>query len=238
MVQIFLAHASEDKETVIGLYERLKQQGYKPWLDKKDLLAGQRWEDEIQKAISDSEIFLACLSQNSVQKRGYVQSEFRMALKKCGNIPLDQIYLIPVRLDNCVIPQLRESEYGINLSDYQAVNLFETDGFDQLIKSIKYHFPEFSPKHSLTTEEPSFRVSKSFAQWYKGIQPLIKPSQAIVESPISAHKRGRIRFQGTLWQALPANENEHFLPGESVRVVGRVGISLRIAKFISIMPVA
>ena len=42
-IQIFLCHASEDKAAVEAIYDRLKALGYKPWLDKKDLLPGQRW---------------------------------------------------------------------------------------------------------------------------------------------------------------------------------------------------
>ncbi|WP_163667095.1 toll/interleukin-1 receptor domain-containing protein [Adonisia turfae] len=141
MLQIFLAHAHEDKTEVMKLYKRLQQQGYKPWMDKKDLLGGQRWDDAIQKAINGSDIFIACLSKRSVEKRGYVQREFKMALNKCGDIPADEIYLVPVRLDDCIIPKLRQQEYGINFDDYQAIDLFETDGFEQLVKSIDHHFP-------------------------------------------------------------------------------------------------
>ena len=42
-VQIFLAHAKEDKSKVRDLYERLRNHGYKPWLDEIDLIAGQTW---------------------------------------------------------------------------------------------------------------------------------------------------------------------------------------------------
>ena len=39
--RIFLCHASEDKPKVIELYQKLKEAGYHPWLDKYDLLPGQ-----------------------------------------------------------------------------------------------------------------------------------------------------------------------------------------------------
>ena len=100
-IRIFLAHASEDKAAVMALYDRLKQQGYKPWLDKKDLLPGQSWRAEIPKAIRESDIFIACLSKLSVEKHGYIQREFRMALNECADKPPGAIYLIPLRLDDC-----------------------------------------------------------------------------------------------------------------------------------------
>ena len=139
-VRIFLAHASEDKKAVIELYERLKRQGYKPWLDKINLLPGQKWREEIPKAIRNSDIFIACLSQRSVAKQGYIQREFRMALNKCADMPSGSIYLIPLRFDECEIPELRQEEYGISLGDYQWLDYFEEGGFDRLVKSITYHF--------------------------------------------------------------------------------------------------
>ena len=78
-IQIFLAHASEDKKEIIKLYNLLKQAGYAPWLDEKNLIPGQVWEDEILKAIRESQIFLACLSSRAVTKRGYIQKELKIA---------------------------------------------------------------------------------------------------------------------------------------------------------------
>jgi tetratricopeptide (TPR) repeat protein len=141
-IRIFLAHAQEDKQQVFELYDRLKAKGYKPWLDKKDLLGGQRWREEIPKVIKASDIFLACLSKTSVAKHGYVQREFKMALNVCADRPPGTIYLIPLRFDDCQIPELRQEEYGISLLDYQWLDYFEKDGFDRLVQSIEHHFPE------------------------------------------------------------------------------------------------
>ena len=142
MIRIFLAHASEDKEAVIDLYQRLKESGFQPWLDKVNLLPGQNWRAEIPKAIKNSQVFIACLSEKSVQKQGYIQREFRMALNAMADRPPGQIYLIPVRLDDCQIPELRQEEYGISLIDYQWINLYEPDGYDRLIQGIRAGFAD------------------------------------------------------------------------------------------------
>ena len=155
-IRIFLAHASEDKDSVTALYSRLKASGFDPWLDKMDLLPGQNWQAEIPKAIKDSDVFIACLSQQSVAKQGYVQREFRMALNAMANRPPGQIFLIPVRLDDCQIPELRQEEYGISLTDYQWVNLYESDGYERLIKGIEAGFinatKKSNPKSSAQTD--------------------------------------------------------------------------------------
>ncbi len=135
-IRIFLAHAHEDKEAVLKLYERLKKAGYKPWLDKKDLIPGQNWRSVIPRVIKDSQLFIACLSKRSISKRGYIQNEFKLALNQLASLPSDSIYLIPLRLDECEIPDLRQDEYGLNLCDIQWFDYWEADGFDKLERAI------------------------------------------------------------------------------------------------------
>ena len=141
-VQIFLAHAKEDEAQVMELYEQLRLKGYRPWLDKKSLRPGQNWRDEITKAIKASQLFIACLSETSVVKQGYVQREFRLALNELVHKPPGQIYLIPLRLDACELPDIRLGEYGVNLRDYQWLDYFESDGFERLEQTISYQFGE------------------------------------------------------------------------------------------------
>ncbi|WP_430013581.1 SUMF1/EgtB/PvdO family nonheme iron enzyme [Microcystis ichthyoblabe FBCC-A1114] len=139
-IQIFLAHASEDKPAVLALHERLKQAGYKPWLDEKDLIPGQIWRDEIPKAIKASQIFLACLSGKSANKQGYIQRELRIALDTLGEMLPGTIFFIPMRLEECEIPDLRLAEVGLNLRDIHRLDYWEEDGFEQLERAIGYQF--------------------------------------------------------------------------------------------------
>ena len=43
----------------------------------KDILPGELWVNSIQTAIQNSDFFLACLSKNSVDKRGMLQKEIK-----------------------------------------------------------------------------------------------------------------------------------------------------------------
>ncbi|MFM2026396.1 MAG: hypothetical protein RLZZ339_1111, partial [Cyanobacteriota bacterium] len=151
-IQIFLAHASEDKPAVLALHERLKQAGYKPWLDKKDLIPGQIWRDEIPKAIKASQIFLACLSAKSANKQGYIQRELRIALDTLGEMLPGTIFFIPMRLEECEIPDLRLAEVSLNLRDIHRLDYWEEDGFEQLERAIGYQF-------KLEPEEPKQLLS-------------------------------------------------------------------------------
>lgn len=153
MLKIFLAHAKEDKEAVTDLYFQLKKSGYQPWLDKEDLLPGQNWRAEIPKAIKNSQVFIACLSTRSVVKQGYVQSEFKIALKEYASKPPESIYLIPVRLDDCLIPELRQEEYGANLRDIQWLDFFEPNGFEKLLRALEYA-KELGQQGASITDDP------------------------------------------------------------------------------------
>jgi formylglycine-generating enzyme required for sulfatase activity len=114
---------------VLEIYDRLKALGYKSWLDKKDLLPGQRWRAEIPKVIRASDYILIFLSKTSVAKWGYVQNEFKLALQVLDEISEGTIYAIPVRLDECSIPD----QFG----DLDCCNLFEADGFEYLLRALQ-----------------------------------------------------------------------------------------------------
>ena len=136
-VEDLLAHAREDNAQVRKLYADLKARGLDPWLDKVDLIPGQNWEIEIPKAIREAGIFLACLSSRSVGKVGYIQDEFRLALSAFGKRPPGSIFLIPVRLDDCEVPDLQDPDLGMRLRAIHWVDLWEEDGFDRLVKAIE-----------------------------------------------------------------------------------------------------
>ncbi|ARI83089.1 SUMF1/EgtB/PvdO family nonheme iron enzyme [Microcystis aeruginosa] len=160
-IQIFLAHASEDKPAVLALYNRLKQAGYKPWLDKKDLIPGQIWRDEIPKAIKASQIFLACLSAKSA-KQGYIQRELRIALDTLGQMLPGTIFFIPMRLEECEIPDLRSAEVGLNLRDIHRLDYWKENGFEQLERAITYQFklePEELKQPVIVPKEPKQLLS-------------------------------------------------------------------------------
>src|ERR1035437_2160973 len=135
--QVFLAHAAEDKKSVRDLYKRLAAHGLQPWLDEADLLPGQAWQTEIAQAINQSDAVLACLSRNSVNKKGYVQKEFRLALSAYAAKPPGTIYLIPVKLDETETPDISIPELGVSLRDIQWLDLSAPGGFGRLVEAIK-----------------------------------------------------------------------------------------------------
>jgi hypothetical protein len=102
--RLFIAYVQEDAEIVGQLFRALKRAGYCPWMDKESLLPGQNWPRSIERAIETSDFFLPCFSENAVVKRSEFQSELRFALDCAAKLPLDDVFVIPIRLNPCVLP--------------------------------------------------------------------------------------------------------------------------------------
>jgi hypothetical protein len=128
-LSVFLCHASGDKGKVRELYESLQNDGFDPWLDEESLLPGQDWEQEIAKAVRGSDVVCACLSPHSVTKTGYVQKEIKIALDVADLQPEGAIYIIPVKLEECEVPE--------RLSTWHWVNLEDAGGYDRLVAALR-----------------------------------------------------------------------------------------------------
>jgi len=111
-IRIFLSYAREDVETVRHFYERLSRAGFSPWMDTCDLVPGENWSTRIDEAMRTADFIMVFLSVRSVRKRGYIQSEIKKALLFWKEKLEEDIYLIPVKIDNCEIPgSLRDIQW-------------------------------------------------------------------------------------------------------------------------------
>lgn len=127
--KIFLCYARKDLGKVNQLYDQLKAAGFSPWQDVKDIHPGEVWHDMLMRAIREAPFFLACLSSNSVDKRGVIQEEIKEALTMWRQKLEDDIYFIPLRLEDCQVPA--------SLAKFQWVDLFQGEGFNKLSKALR-----------------------------------------------------------------------------------------------------
>jgi len=128
-LRVFLCHSSGDKPAVRNLYKRLLADGIDPWLDDENLLPGQFWEQEIPTTVRNSDVVLVCLTQLAVTKAGYLQKEIKLALDVADEQPEGTIFLIPLKLEDCSLPE--------RLRHLQWVNLFDERGYIQLLRSLR-----------------------------------------------------------------------------------------------------
>ena len=128
---VFLIHAHSDKEIVHKLYIRLIKDGMHVWLDAENLQPGQDWQHEIRKAILKSDVVIVCLSRGFDQQQGYRHEELKIALEKAKLFISDEIFIIPVRLEKCDMPEA--------LRHLQRVDLFEKSGYKKLLRALREH---------------------------------------------------------------------------------------------------
>jgi len=130
--RVFLAYVVEDAEIVGRLCDALTAMGYNAWMDSRKLLPGQNLPRAIESAIQTADYFVACFSTRSVKKRGGFQAEIRYALDCAKRLPLDDIFVIPVRLDDCGVPRSIQREI-------QYINLFPDwrKGLRRLAQAMK-----------------------------------------------------------------------------------------------------
>jgi hypothetical protein len=144
--KVFVAYVEEDRPLASRLYDDLARVGFNPWMDTHKLLPGQNWPRAIELAIESADLVVTCFSTRSVNKRGGFQAEIRYSLDCARRVPLDETFLVPVRLDACRIPRpiQRESQYIDLFPDW-------TRGFDRLAAAIRQ---EMSRRRLLTPLAP------------------------------------------------------------------------------------
>ncbi len=128
--KIFISYATEDYEIAKKLYDDLKNAGIEPWLDRENILSGQNWRTIIPQAIRSCRYFLLLISERSVSKRGVVQKEQKNAFDVLDEVPSDEIFIIPARIDHTEpIDETLKNLHWADLSDYEQ-------GFKQILRSI------------------------------------------------------------------------------------------------------
>ena len=134
-IKIFISYSNEDLSNAIRLYKCLKNLGVTPWIDKFDLLPGQKWKIKIRQSIKESRYVIILLSSNSVSKKGFVNHEIKYSLDLLDEFPESEIYIIPVRLDKCVPSHEK-------LRELHFVDLFPEweNGLNSILRAIEAEY--------------------------------------------------------------------------------------------------
>jgi hypothetical protein len=101
--RVFISHASEDKgRFVLQFAERLRKRGIEAWLDTWEILPGDNILDKVFKeGLNQSDAIIIVLSAVSITKP-FVKKELNAAVVRSI---YEQTRLIPIRLDECEIPE-------------------------------------------------------------------------------------------------------------------------------------
>ena len=137
---VFLSYCHDNQAEVAQLRDDLIKAGETVWWDG-DILPGQDWKREIRRAMRDSYAVMLCLSDELAQRvQSGVYPEVLSAITEYRQQKPGNIFLIPVRLNDCEIPDI-EIDDTRTLDGLQVEDLFppaqRAAGLAQLIKALQ-----------------------------------------------------------------------------------------------------
>ena len=145
MTHAFISYVRENKEIVDSLASELRRLGIEVWLDREDIIAGKPWKYAIKRAIQEGAFFIACYSKElNTRSRTHMLEELRLAIEILRKTPIDQVWFIPVFLNQTKIPSLSISDHEY-LEDIQAIPLYENwdEGVLKILKSMGLIDPDY-----------------------------------------------------------------------------------------------
>lgn len=153
--QAFICYAHEDSENVDKLQRRLEEAGIPVWRDRDELWPGENWDAKIRRAITDNAfVFIACFSRASLARvKSYQNEELTQAAEQARLRSPDDIWIIPVRFDECDIPDLiigaGRTFRGIHRADIFGHH--EHKDIERLVESILRILPRTADVSTVTT---------------------------------------------------------------------------------------
>jgi len=170
---VFISYAKEDSQIAEKIYKKLKEDNLKPWLDVHHLPVGVNWNMIIQETINKCQFFMLLLSKNSMNKKGFIQKEIKIALEIVDLLPSTDIFILPIKLDDCEIPNSLSKYHWVEYSNPQYYSKIKTsittilgDSYEppQNIKNIssKYDFSYDNLFLKFIEDSSKFGVCKKY----------------------------------------------------------------------------
>lgn len=136
----FISHAPEDLVSAERLQQALEAAGIRVWRDV-DILPGEDWRARIRRAVRDDAlVFIACFSRSRLSVGASRHNEeITLAVEQIRARPPDEPWLIPVKFDDCCIPDW-DIGGGRTLESIRSADLFGErcdEETERLIRSVR-----------------------------------------------------------------------------------------------------
>lgn len=130
--KVFISYSHKDKDKVQVIEDKLRESGVSFWLDKYEIEFGKSLNEEISKAMEQSNVFILCLSENCVDGN-YIRHEIDTIINNVF-IKKDKTnkIAIPIKLDN-----VKLNNIIMGLENYKYCNYENEEEFNQMISMIK-----------------------------------------------------------------------------------------------------
>jgi ribonuclease E len=165
----FISYVREDSDAVDGLQQTLEAAGVPVWRDTADLWPGEDWRARIRDAITrDALVFIACFSSRGAARlKSYQNEELVLAIEQLRMRRPDVPWLIPVRLDDCRIPDL-DIGAGRSLGSIQHADLFGERSAESTSRLVTTVLRILGP--SLAEAKAAAGRSRSFTELERSIR--------------------------------------------------------------------
>lgn len=151
---IFISYSRTNRGFALELAMELKASGFRVWFDQLDIPTGARWDDEIEKALTECEIFMVILTQQSIASNN-VKDEIGYAIDSNKRI-------LPILLEPVNVPfRIRRFQY-VDFTDKS--NNEGIDAAKQLLRKLMDEPTGPGPASvSTNAQSPQPEVDRSIA---------------------------------------------------------------------------
>lgn len=201
---IFISYATPDRERVLGVYNFLTANGYKDvWIDCEKILAGQNWDFEIKRNLQKADIVIVFFSLNSVERRGYVQREINLVINNLEEKLIDDIYIIPVKLDkNAEVPAVLSKLQWLDINSENSLHKLKIS-LDKQVEKLGIESPinlntlsDVQVVKSIVSEsweglpgyEVEYMIPNFYSDVYKNINEITKIIEARLITALHSHR--------------------------------------------------
>jgi hypothetical protein len=171
---IFISYATPDRDRVLSYYDALHAKGYDVWMDCRRIKPGQNWDFEIKRALNRAVLILLFISKTSVERRGYVQREINITTDKATEKLIDDIYRIPILLDDdALIPEQLKAIQIVHASDSDCHELIE-DAIRHQLERLGASVAEAQVRSSVRWSSTTYRETWDGLPGYESEFQLLK----------------------------------------------------------------
>lgn len=100
--RVFICHAKEDRARALELHACLVEAKMDPWMDERSLQPGDRWDQEIERRIRETDYVVVLQSRSLAAKTfSYVNKEINLALEQQRHARAGISFVIPLQIEDC-----------------------------------------------------------------------------------------------------------------------------------------
>ena len=132
---LFLSYASEDREVVEKIKNRLEAEGMEVFFDKERLEGGDEWDKKIRRNIRQCSLFLPIISKNTLTcEKRYFRIEWNDAIEIEKMTPPGETFVLPIVIDDT---SATEQNLPARFHEVQSVSAPGGDTPPELVGRIK-----------------------------------------------------------------------------------------------------